>query len=95
MNSIFSSFDALCAEFLGQSVRPSFASNSMNKGAADSFVNSRWGTNKLSSEPMKKSKRETLRRRRNRGLLDLRLSLMGLIALRPLFRLAAVNVHDS
>ncbi|KAB2093654.1 hypothetical protein ERO13_A02G099100v2 [Gossypium hirsutum] len=54
MNSIFSSFDALCAEFLGQSVRPSFASNSMNKGAADSFVNSRWGTNKLSSEPMKK-----------------------------------------
>ena len=33
MNSIFSSFDALSAEFLGQAIRPSFASttNSTNK----------------------------------------------------------------
>ncbi|XP_021646531.1 uncharacterized protein LOC110639764 [Hevea brasiliensis] len=28
MNSIFSSFDALCAEFLGQTIRSSFASAS-------------------------------------------------------------------
>ncbi|KAK8530882.1 hypothetical protein V6N13_030814 [Hibiscus sabdariffa] len=32
MNSIFSSFDALCAEFLGQAIRPSFASSTQNAG---------------------------------------------------------------
>ncbi|KAH1114619.1 hypothetical protein J1N35_007997 [Gossypium stocksii] len=67
MNSIFSSFDALCAEFLGQSVRPSFASNSMNKGAADSFVNSRWGTNKLSSEPMQKKQERNVEKKKQRA----------------------------
>ncbi|GMI95334.1 hypothetical protein like AT1G32928 [Hibiscus trionum] len=32
MNSIFSSFDALCAEFLGQTIRPSFASPTEKPG---------------------------------------------------------------
>ncbi|KAE8721671.1 Detected protein of unknown function [Hibiscus syriacus] len=31
MKSIFSSFDALCAEFLGQALRPFFASYSTHK----------------------------------------------------------------
>ncbi|GMI95335.1 hypothetical protein like AT1G32928 [Hibiscus trionum] len=32
MNSIFTSFDALCAEFLGQTIRPSFASSTPKHG---------------------------------------------------------------
>lgn len=67
MNSIFSSFDALCAELLGQSVKPSFASNSMKKGAADSFVNSRWITDKLSSEPTKKKQEGNVEKKKQRA----------------------------
>ncbi|KAE8663297.1 Detected protein of unknown function [Hibiscus syriacus] len=47
MNSIFSSFDALCAEFLGQAFRPFFASSSTHKHD---------GISRLVSEPdMKKN----------------------------------------
>ncbi|EOY23838.1 hypothetical protein QQP08_010367 [Theobroma cacao] len=51
MNSIFSSFDAFCAEFLGQAIRPSFASTTNKDG--NSFLGSRGVTNKV-TENMKK-----------------------------------------
>ncbi|KAK8512009.1 hypothetical protein V6N13_073844 [Hibiscus sabdariffa] len=51
MNSIFSSFDALCAEFLGKAVRPFFAS-ATHKDAISSSVSGSVG---LVSQDMKKN----------------------------------------
>ncbi|XVF53190.1 hypothetical protein PTKIN_Ptkin05aG0080500 [Pterospermum kingtungense] len=53
MNSIFGSFDALCAEFLGKAVRPSSDSITTNKDGDHSLFSSRGVTNKV-SETMKK-----------------------------------------
>ncbi|XVF51182.1 hypothetical protein PTKIN_Ptkin04bG0163900 [Pterospermum kingtungense] len=57
MNSIFSSFDALCAEFLGQAIRPSFASTT-NKDANSSFLSSSRGLTNKTTESMKKKKKQ-------------------------------------
>ncbi|KAE8710716.1 Detected protein of unknown function [Hibiscus syriacus] len=38
MNSIFSSFDALCAEFLGQALKPFFASSTTHKDGISRLV---------------------------------------------------------
>ncbi|OMO79920.1 hypothetical protein CCACVL1_13320 [Corchorus capsularis] len=55
MNSMFSVFDALCAEFLGQTIKPSFASTSATSKDGYSFFK----TNKAGvAESMKKTQQE-------------------------------------
>ncbi|KAK8497166.1 hypothetical protein V6N11_000612 [Hibiscus sabdariffa] len=39
MNSMFSSFDALCAEFWGQAIRPSFASSTQSAAKVSQDMN--------------------------------------------------------
>ncbi|XWS48717.1 hypothetical protein CRYUN_Cryun13aG0100400 [Craigia yunnanensis] len=64
MNSIFSSFDALCAEFLGQAVRPSFASTTNKDG--NSFLTSRGLTNKM-TENMKERPEGNVEKKQQRA----------------------------
>ncbi|XWS50187.1 hypothetical protein CRYUN_Cryun12cG0067500 [Craigia yunnanensis] len=63
MNSIFSSFDALSAEFLGQAVRPFFASTTNKDG--NSFFSSRGVTNKV-TETMKKEQEGNVEKKQQR-----------------------------
>ena len=65
MNSIFSSFDALCADFLGQAVRPSFASTT-NKDCNSFFLSSRGLTNKM-TENMKKKQEGNVEKKQQRA----------------------------
>ncbi|XVF10283.1 hypothetical protein REPUB_Repub07fG0169400 [Reevesia pubescens] len=64
MNSIFSSFDALCAEFLGQAVKPSFASATNKDG--NSLFSSRGVTNKV-TETMKKKQEGNIEKKQQRA----------------------------
>ncbi|XP_022738217.1 uncharacterized protein LOC111290962 [Durio zibethinus] len=64
MNSIFSSFDALCAEFLGQAVRPSFASSTYKD--ANSFPCSRGVTNKV-TDTIKKKQEGNIEKKQHRA----------------------------
>ncbi|XWS61496.1 hypothetical protein CRYUN_Cryun07bG0130700 [Craigia yunnanensis] len=65
MNSIFSSFDALCAEFLGQAVRPSFASTT-NKDGNSFLLSSRGLTDKM-TENMKKKQEGNVEKKQQRA----------------------------
>ncbi|GMI76546.1 hypothetical protein like AT1G32928 [Hibiscus trionum] len=57
MNSIFSSFDALCAEFLGQAVKPFFASATHKDGVSGGVV----------PEDMKKKQQGSVEKKQQRA----------------------------
>ncbi|XVE64579.1 hypothetical protein DITRI_Ditri07aG0111800 [Diplodiscus trichospermus] len=63
MNSIFSSFDALCAEFLGQAFRSSFASTTHKDG--NNLFSSKGITNKV-TETMKKKQEGNVEKKQQR-----------------------------
>ncbi|KAK8497169.1 hypothetical protein V6N13_026900 [Hibiscus sabdariffa] len=60
MNSIFSSFDALCAEFWGQAIRPSFASSTQSAAKAVT-------TNKVLSQDMNRKQQGNVEKKQQRA----------------------------
>lgn len=51
MNSMFSSFDALCAEFLGQTVKPSFPISQQQSKTSTSALNNKVSDQKRVCSP--------------------------------------------